>query len=178
MSPSRHLDLLPPSPGPGRAGSIDAVGVISLPKEPGVVRFLEVSADAGLAASDAVRLALTRALVLADIGPFGFDVMAARHLLRTVAASARPRRPLAPEQASYARRLSMGRPTSAPSMTTDLSVCVPEMLLSRAEEKVRPATFSPEIVSEMVAWELAATLDGRTMGEWALTTLAAARSNI
>lgn len=81
--------------------------VLTLPVTAVVERFVEASATSGLAAADAVRLALERELLLADAGELGLGREAARHALTRFAAGARVRRPLTPALADYVRGLSV-----------------------------------------------------------------------
>jgi hypothetical protein len=168
---SDHLKLVPPP----AAGWRRTPGRLALRPFPALTAFVAVAAEAGLHAADAARLALERALVLRDIAPLGFDLDAARHDLLLVAATARPRRPLDAGQARHIRVLRLGRRVRQQDVSRGLVLTLPERLLTRAREVAQPETFDARVVPELVAWEIAATLEGRTMGEWALTVLAAAR---
>lgn len=153
------------------AGRGDRLILRSTPRLQGL---LDAAAQVGLEAPDALRLALERALVLADAGAFGLDAEGARCVLARAAAGARPRRPLTAVQAAYVRALTVGQPTASIALHGDLAITIPDRVLTRARGVVRLAALHADAVPEMVAWELAAALEGRTMGEWALKELAAA----
>lgn len=104
------------------------------------------------------------------------DVESARRLLRRAAATARPALPLASEEASYVRRLSAGRPVHVPPAGEPLDVELPPNLLTRARGTVPEISLNDGIVEEMVLWERAARMEGRSMSEWALKVLAARRA--
>jgi hypothetical protein len=55
-----------------------------------------------------------------------------------------------------------------------LTVELPERLLTRLRPGILPDCLASRAVAEMVAWERAAVLEGRSMSEWAALTLAAA----
>jgi hypothetical protein len=126
--------------------------------------------------NNAVRLALERELVLRDVDSLGHGREAARYALTGFATRARALRPLNPAQASYVRNLSRRRPECVEDLAAGLEIVLPERLLTRAEGAVCTATFDAMAIREMVAWELAAVLEGRTMAEWALNALIAARA--
>jgi hypothetical protein len=165
VSPPGRSDSRPPGPEGFR-----------LAPSPRLAGFVEAAARTGLEAPDAVRLGLERALVLADAARLGFGVEAARGLLDRAAARVRPRQPLPAVQARYVRALTVPRPVPAVDVSDGLAVTVPDRLSIRAAGHVRPVDLHPAAVPEMVAWETAAALEGRTMGEWALAVLANARA--
>lgn len=148
---------------------------VVLGPSPRLTAFVETAARHGLGASGAVRLGIERALALADAELFGLDAGTARSLLSVAASKARPQRELAPAQAAYVRRLSASKPVEPADPSAGLRVRVPERVLTRARGTVHPSALRPEAVSEMLAWEIAATLEGRRLGEWALSILAQAR---
>jgi len=135
--------------------------------------FLGAAAQAGLDATLAVRLALERALVLHDAEELRLDVERARRTLSRAAANARATRPLTPRQAGYVRRLYSSAPQAPVVVEGSLCVELPDELLTRARDTVPETVLHSEAVLEMLAWERAARLQGRTMLEWALKTLAA-----
>lgn len=155
-------------------------------REPGVERltlrptprlhaFLDQAAGAGLGPDQAVELAIERALALHDSHRLAPDVETARDRLNQAAAAARPHHALTSEQAAYVRRLAIRRPIDGRAVDQPLRVKVADRLLVRARATLTTAALRADAVDEMVAWEAAAALDGRTMGEWALYTLALAR---
>jgi hypothetical protein len=139
--------------------------------------FLSAAAAVGLDAPTAVGLALERALLLADSEPFGLDVETARRLLRSAAAEARPRRTLGATEATRVRTLSLARPIPAPRVEQALVIPLADGLLARARSYAPAKALQPGAIAEMVSWEVAAILEGRSMAEWAFLQLAgAARS--
>jgi hypothetical protein len=134
--------------------------------------FLEASAQVGLDAPLAVRLALERALVLHEAQDFRLDVERVRRILSCAAAEARASRPLSARQAGYIRRLC-GETRLAPvEVQEGLSVPIPDDLLTRALKTVPETVLHQDAVLEMLSWERAARLEGRTMLEWALKAIA------
>lgn len=143
-----------------------------LPADSRSEAFLSAAEHRGIAPAEAVRLAVERHLVLEDVGIFGLETAVARHLLQRAAERPRPSQPLTDELAADLRRLTVGgRPGAAPA---HLEVGLPDRLAVRARGRVRGCAFDPKAVGEMLSWEIAATIEGRTMSEWALKTLAAA----
>lgn len=133
--------------------------------------FVSAAARAGLSSQEAVQLALERELVLADAAAFGLDVDAARAILGAVARSAAARRPLSPGDAARVRRLATAQPLLVPALAGALTVELPDRVATRARGSVPARALDERVVAEMVAWELAALLDGRSMSEWALKEL-------
>lgn len=125
-----------------------------------------------------MRLALERELALADADRLGLSREAARRWLSTAAAAARPRRALPSAQAAYVRALAVARPRPTRGTDPPLDVVLPEWLLTRTGGVVRAAVFDADVIDEMVAWELAAALEVRTMAEWALNVLASAQRGV
>jgi hypothetical protein len=153
------------------SGGGDPAEVLRLEPSDRLQAFLDAAAARGLNAREAVRLGLERALCLRDGARFAADVEAARHILEAAAARARPTRGLPPGQAAYLRALGAGRPVIAPNVSNGISVEVPEKILGRVEGTISQGVLHERVVEEMVAWEVAATLAARTMGEWALLEL-------
>lgn len=149
---------------------------ILLPPSLRLERFAAASAAAGLDTEEAVVLALEYALALEDAAAFGLDADTARRRLNRTATSVRAERPLGAREAAYVRRLGAREPRPLPSLTDGLAVLAPERVLTRVRGSVTEAAIRPAVVEEMIAWQIAATLAGRTMGEWALRSLAEARS--
>jgi hypothetical protein len=139
-------------------------------------RFAAASAALGLDPEEAVRLALEHALALEDAAALGFDVDGARRRLNRAAEGAQAKRPLGDVEAARVRRLGVALPRSAPPFAEGLSVSLPERLLTRARDSLTESAIRPAVVTEMVTWQIAASLAGRTLGEWALRTLAERRS--
>lgn len=168
-----HLQLVRSNPDVGTPHVEDRLHLRSTPR---LRKFLHAAASAGLSPADAVRLALERALALED-ACYGFplDVESARRELRQAAARARPVRELTSTQASYVRALSAASVKPAYPLDDDLVVALPDRVITRARHDLTELALHEGVVAEMVAWEIAATLSGRTMGEWALSTLALAR---
>lgn len=165
---SRHLELV----AAGRAQGGTRGERIVLPPSPRLAAFLERSAELGLEAADAVRLALERALALKDAQLFGVDVEAARRILRREARDARPAHPLSEPEAAYVRRLSLARPVRVSDPSAALVVPLSQRTLTRARRGVPESALHSGIVEEMIAWEIAARFEGRPLGEWAVMVLA------
>lgn len=147
---------------------------VSLRGTPELRRFLELSAAEGLSASLAVRLGLERALVLMDAQWLALDGRTARQMLCAHAARARVRRSLTTAESAYIRALYAKRPVRPLDAAADtVSVCLPAQLVTRARTTVPARALDCSVVQEMLAWELAAALEARGMGEWALRLLAA-----
>lgn len=144
-----------------------------MPLTPELEYFLRIAATRGLHATDALRLAIERALVLIDGDALLVDRGAARRLLCAAAARTSVHRSLAPDRAAYVRQLTAARPLAACELPDMLTVELPQELVARARGVVPASALREEAIEEMVAWELAATLDGRPMAEWALLALAA-----
>jgi hypothetical protein len=134
--------------------------------------FIERAADLGLGAAEAVRLGLERALVLLDAQLLGFNVESARGLVAHAAAATRPAQPLSGAEAAHVRRLSARRPVPATDVSNGLTVSICQPILTRARGAVPETALHVAGVEEMLAWEIAARLEGRPMGEWALKALA------
>lgn len=149
---------------------------ILLPPSARLERFAAAAAAAGLDLQEAVVLALEHALVLEDAVAFGLDADTARRRLNKVAANARAKRPLGAEEAAYVRHLNVRQPHPPPSLASGLAVSAPERILSRVRSSVTETAVRQAVVKEMIAWQIAATLAGRTMGEWALRELGELRS--
>jgi hypothetical protein len=147
---------------------------IVLPPSARLEEFLARAADVGLSAPEAVRIAIERWLVLSDIGPFGLDVETCRRILGRESGCARASRQLTPRQASWVRKLCAGQPVPVAEAGAGLTVAIPGRLLTRAAGQVPARALHASVVAEMLSWEIAATLEGRTMGEWALRTLSSA----
>lgn len=137
------------------------------------VRFVRAAADHGLEVEQAVRLAVEHELVLGDADELGVTREMARHVLTTAATAARPQRPLSARQAAYVRGLSLVRPRRSTELL-EASVALPCRLLTRTAGRIRTSAFDAAMIGEMIAWERAAALEGRTMAEWALKLIAAA----
>jgi hypothetical protein len=153
------------------SGGGDPAEVLRLEPSARLQSFLDAAAARGLAAKDALRLGLERALCLRDGARFAADVETARRILEEAAAQARPTRGLPAGQAAYLRALAARRPTLAPRVAGGISVEVPEKILSRVEDTIGQGVLHEGVVEEMIAWEIAATLAARTMNEWALLEL-------
>jgi hypothetical protein len=166
-----HLQLIHSAPDVA-AHRASAYNSLTLPTTPALKSFLRHSAALGLDPTDALRLAIERELVLADADSLGVDRHAARHMLCDMAARARVRRGLNTDEAAYIRSLSTGRAVHAPRLAGSLTVTLPQTLLSRAHGTVSTTALEHAAAPELVAWELAARLEGRTMGEWALLAFA------
>jgi hypothetical protein len=166
----RHLKLVPSSSASTGAARFEER--LLIPPSKRLREFVCSAAEAGLDAPDAVRLALERALALVDAAAFGLDMEAARGTLTHAAESAQASRPLTQAQAAYVR--SLGKATARPPAPVEegLVVTLPDRVLTPARDTVSESAFQAAVVPEMLAWEIAAALEGRTMCEWALRTLA------
>lgn len=167
-----HLQLVRSDPDVQQVGE----DRLHLPRTPRLQKFLTAAAAAGLDPSDAVRLGLERTLVLEDAcDAFPIDVESARRELRRAAARTRALRPLTPTQAARVRALSAGQARDLEELAPVLVIALPDRVTTRARERLTELALHEGVVAEMIAWEIAATLEGRTMCEWALSTLAVAR---
>jgi hypothetical protein len=137
-----------------------------------LTRFLDAAAHAGLDAPLAVRLALERAVVLRDGRDLRLDVERVRRTLGREARRARATRQLSARQADYVRVLYRERPRQSQPVAGGLSVAIPDELLTQVRDTIPETVLQPGAVPEMLAWERAARLEGRTMLEWSLKMLA------
>jgi len=149
---------------------------LAIPPSPQLKEFLAHAASSGLKPHEAVRLGVERALVLRDSQLFDLDVESARGMLRRAAAEAQISREIPVQEAAYLRGLSVGRPAAPPRLREPLVVHLPAGLLIRAKGTVAEAALHRGAVGEMILWERAARLEGRSMSEWALKTLGLRRS--
>jgi hypothetical protein len=145
---------------------------LRLSPSPRLTSFLDAAAQAGLDAPLAVRLALERAAVLRDGRDLRLDVDRIRRTLGRTARGARAARQLSARQAEYVRMLYDERPRRPPVTAAGLNVVIPDELLTQVRDTVPETVLQPGAVPEMLAWERAARLEGRTMLEWALKALA------
>jgi hypothetical protein len=149
---------------------------LHLPPSSRLSRFVAAAAAAGLDPPDAVRLALERALALVDAcAAFSIDVETSRLLLRRASAAARPVRQLTAANSRYVRMLSCRQPKQVGDLSEGLVVALPDRVVTRARGELTELALHEGVVEEMISWEIAAMLEGRTMCEWALSTLAARR---
>jgi hypothetical protein len=144
---------------------------LCLTSSPRLVRFFEVAARVGLDVTLAVRLALERALVLVDGQSLRLGSEQVRRLLNEASEDARATCPLSAQQAAYVRLLYSGSQAPPVSIGGQLNVTLPDDLMTRARTTVSETALHEGVVAEMLAWERAASLEGRTMLEWALVTL-------
>jgi len=157
--------------GGGKGGRPGQPELIRLRPSPRLQCFVTTAAESGLEAQEAVQLGLEHALCLRDAGRFAADVEAGRHLLVRAASKARPVHAMVPAQATYVRKLTTKRPIGALDVAEGLQVRVPDRVLCRARAALPEHSLHAAIVEEMIAWEIAAILCGRTMNEWALLHL-------
>lgn len=147
-----------------------------LPPSSRLNRFVAAAAAAGLSPPVAVRLALERALALADAcAAFPIDVETSRLLLRRAAAVARPLRQLTTANSRYVRMLSTRQPKQVVDLREGLIIELPDRVVTRARGELTELALHEGVIEEMISWEIAAMLEGRTMCEWALSTLAIRR---
>lgn len=137
---------------------------------PEVDRFAEAAASAGLSVAEAARMSVERALALGDGARICGDAEVARRKLCRAAANARPDRELGAAEAERVRRLAVARPVRAEGAATRLIVPLPPRLLGRLGT-LDPSCLRPDALREAISWEIAACLQGRALGEWALWTL-------
>lgn len=149
--------------------------ILVLPASQRLERFVATAARAGLGAAEAIGLVVEYALALQDATAFGLDADTARRRLNEAADRARAARPLGPSEAAYVRRLTHPTPRPAPTLPNGLRVHLGERISTRARGTLSEAVIKPGAVEEMVSWKIAATLEGRTLGEWALHNLARSR---
>jgi hypothetical protein len=145
---------------------------LRLAPSPRLTSFLEAAAQAGLDAPLAVRLALERAAVLRDGRDLRLDVARIRRTLSRAACGARATHQLSARQAEYVRTLYDERPRRPPSSAAGFNLVIPDELLTQVRDTVPETVLHPGAVAEMLAWERAARLEGRTMLEWSLKVLA------
>jgi hypothetical protein len=163
-----HLRLHVTEPGPWPSGRH------RLAQTPALQAFLATAATAGIGTRQAVELAVERGLVLLDGQGLGLDVERVRSTLNCAARSARVCRALGEKAAGHLWALS-GETHAVSALSDDgLTVELPERLLTRLRPGILPDCLTSRAVAEMVAWERAAVLEGRSMSEWAALTLAAA----
>ncbi len=144
---------------------------LSLTPSPRLALFFEAAAEVGLDVTLAVHLALERALVMLDGQRLRLDSERTRSLLNEASRDVRATCPLSAQQAAYVRLLYGGHKVPRTSIEQQLSVPVPDTLMTRARNAVSETALNEEAVPEMLAWERAARLEGRTMLEWSLVTL-------
>jgi len=144
---------------------------LCLTPSPRLVRFFEAAAKAGLDVTLAVRLALERALVLLDGQSLRLDSEHVCQLLNEASKDVRATCPLSARQAAYVRLLYSGSQAPPVSIGHQLSVPVPDDVMTRARTAVSATALTEDAVPEMLAWERAARLQGRTMLEWSMVTL-------
>jgi hypothetical protein len=174
MSVSSHtngkrLQLVYVAESGGGAGSGERLRLLPTT---GVERFLDAAAASGLDSETAVQLGVERFLVLIDASAYGLASSAARAHLNEAATRARAQLPLGPREAAELRRLNAARPLPSGRHRCELVVCLPERMLTRFHRYSASCRFDSEGVDEMLAWDIAARLEGRTMTEWALHVLA------
>jgi hypothetical protein len=145
-----------------------------LAPNPVLKAFLSTAATAGVGSTQAAELAVERALVLLDGQGLGLDVERVRSTLNQAAYGARVTGPLGPQAAGHLWALSGQNRAVAESSEDGLTVELPERLLIRLRPGILPDCLTSRAVAEMVNWERAAVLEGRSMSEWAALSLAAA----
>jgi len=158
----------------GAAGGHEESALL-LFRSPRLERFASAAAAEGLQFDEAVRLALEHGLALKDVAAFGLDADTARRLLNRAAAGSRASRPLGDADAAYLRRLTHRSKMPPPSLPQSIKVKLDERTSTRVRDSLSESAIRPAVVEEMVFWKTAATLEGRTMSEWALHTLAHSR---
>jgi len=166
-TPTPHLSLVE-----SHASQPNAAERIVLSPSSQLTSFIERAAQQGLDAPEAVRLGLERALLLLDAQFLDYDVESARRLLVQAAAAARPVQPLSGEEARRVRRLAARRPAPPADTAEGLTISVCQQILTRARRSLPENALHAGAVEEMLAWEIAAHLEGRSMGEWGLKALA------
>lgn len=149
----------------------EAHEALHLQPSPGVNRFAVAAANAGLSLAEAAQMTVERALALGDGARFCGDAEVARRKLCRAAADARPNRELGAAEAERVRRLMVARPVEAEEVGVRLIVPLPSRLLSRLGT-LGPSCLRADALREAIKWEVAGCLQGRTLGEWALWTLA------
>jgi hypothetical protein len=147
-----------------------------LPDHPRIEAFLDAAERHGLPREQAVRLAVERELVLSDAEACSLPPDSARYLLNRLAEVARPDRALPPARADYVRRLRIAARRDSRSARVERDIELPDTLAVRVADGVRLGAFDADAVHEMIAWEAAAAMAGRTMTEWALKAFAVRRA--
>lgn len=136
------------------------------------------AAAAGLRLPEAAALAIEARLLLDDLAHGGTPTGLVTALLNRAAASERVDLPVAGSFGDYIRHLSARRPVAAqlPEHRT-VEVPVALRLLARAVQLPRAAPFAPVRFNDLIDWEVAAAISGRTLSEWGyLTVLRASRA--
>ena len=141
---------------------------------PALQAFLAAAATAGISTGSAVELAVERGLVLLDGQGLGLDVERVRSILNRAARDARVAGALGAKAGRHHWALSGEYPAVGASNDGELTVELPERLLTRLRPGILPDCLTSRAVAEMVAWERAAVLEGRSMSEWAALALAGA----
>ncbi len=170
MKTESHLASVTSPPGHGTGSAPEGILLRPSPK---LADFIAAAARAGLDLQEATRLAVERLLLLNDAPAIGFDSEIARRRLTVAARGARPDLNLTAVEAARVRALSLPRRIQPMVLAAPTAVPVPDRILPRVCT-VSNLCFEARFVSEMVSWEVAAILAGRTMGEWGLRILAAA----
>lgn len=142
-------------------------GLLLAPSER-LQRFALAAGSAGLVLEEAVRLAVERSLALSDCHALGIDRETARRKLCHVASGARATRQLSESQAKRIRSLNLRRPRPTAEVSHGCTVLLPDKLMTRSLGAINHGAIDAGAIDEMISWEIAATLSGRTMCEWAM----------
>ena len=145
---------------------------LALPPTEEIQRFVDAAAAAGLVLEDAVRLGLERGLLLAEAVSLEMDSEITRRKLCAAASSARPELPLGASEAKRLRSLIIPQPVVSRRIDRQTVVPVPSRLLTRVRGRIPVSVLRPTVVSESIAWEVAAILAAKTIEEWGLFVLA------
>jgi hypothetical protein len=138
--------------------------------------FLELAASAGLDHEVAVRLGLERALVLSDARELRLTGERARRILNLAGAELRANVALGSTQSAYLRSLYQQTASIEPLVDDSVAIELPEEILTLARDSITESALHDGAVDEMLTWERAARVKGRTMREWGLKALALALS--
>lgn len=147
-----------------------------IPPSDRLSRFAAAAANRGIDLEEAIRLAVERALALADGRAFGLDAEGTRRRLRRASAKVSARRPLSASESARVRRLNRALAVPPADVSEGAAVALPERLLTRGRGVLTASAIDAGALEEMVSWEIAAALEGRTLGEWALLALGEKRA--
>jgi hypothetical protein len=131
---------------------------------------------AGISPEVALAVTLERSIAVLDLGSAGIEIVPE---LDALASESRPGGPVGGAAALYLRQLSGGGRENGGSRSARGPFALPGRLVARLacfEQAALPALFGGDL-GAAIAWERAALLQARTIGEWAaLQALALSRA--
>lgn len=138
------------------------------------VALHRASQAAGTSNDIAATVLIERCLAVGDLETLDLTPPTARP------ADLAPTRCLTAAEGDYLRRLTLGNARHEHAPALPAAVTVPVRLISWAPDLLDGATRAPSLaaeLSEALAWEVAALVAGRTMGEWVLVAAVRARAS-